>query len=189
LATAGFGVIDLSADRRSMKMVGSGDFSSPAGQPLAERLLALANWLQGILAQYHPDIVAVEEMFFALNARTAVQMAHGRGALLLTVAQAGLPVCEYSALSIKQSVTGYGRATKEQVASMVVRALQLEQPPSSDHATDALAMALCHASSIRHPTVARAVAARAAAMGDNTRKRGKAAWRAWTPPESKVKKR
>lgn len=181
LATGGFGVVDQVMPGRVLECVACGEFKSKPDVALPERLARLAAWLREALDAHQPHAVAVEEMFFALNVRTAVQMAHGRGVVLLVAAERGLPVHEYSALSIKQSVAGYGRATKEQVQAMVMRSLKLAAAPSSDHASDALAVALCHAASRRHPAMAQLIEARAESMGQNSRRRGRSAWRRFKP--------
>jgi len=186
LATAGFGVIEREG-RGRYRMIAHGDFTSKAGEPLAQRLKQLAVWVRAAIEEHQPDEFAVEEMFFALNVKTAVQMAHARGVCLAVAAEADLPVAEYSALSIKQSVAGYGRADKDQVAKMVIRSLNLtdEQIPDTSHATDGLAVALCHAASKVHPSMAKLAQARASVVGKGSRRRSKASWRNFKPPEKK----
>jgi len=107
----------------------------------------------GLLDEYHPDETAVEELFFSANARTAIVVGEARGVLLLTLAQAGLDVSEYTPLQIKQAITGYGRADKEQVQQMVRLLLRLEDIPRPDDAADALAVAICHHHSARLTTL------------------------------------
>lgn len=100
--------------------------------------------LTGIIKQYQPEQFAVEELFFNKNARTALAVGHARGVAMLAAASAGLPVFEYTPLQVKQAVTGYGRAAKEQVQYMVKTILSLTQAPSPDDVADALAVAICH---------------------------------------------
>jgi len=97
-----------------------------------------------LLRQYRPDTVAVEDLFFAVNAKSALKLGQTRGVVLLAAANENKPIGEYSPLEVKQSVAGYGRAAKEQVQGMVVRLLALEKPPQPLDASDALAIAICH---------------------------------------------
>jgi crossover junction endodeoxyribonuclease RuvC len=111
---------------------------------LPGKLQTIYTALQACLASYHPDILAVEELFFAKNVRSAVTLAHARGIALLAAAVAGLEVIAYSPLEIKQAVVGYGRADKRQVQAMVQVLLKLRGPIPAEDAADALAIALCH---------------------------------------------
>lgn len=101
-----------------------------------------------LLESYHPAEASVEELFFARNARTALSVGHARGVILLALADAGLPIYEYTPLQVKQAITGYGRAGKEQMQEMVRLLLQLETIPKPDDAADALAAAICHLHSL-----------------------------------------
>jgi crossover junction endodeoxyribonuclease RuvC len=111
---------------------------------MAQRLIDLHQKLGELIGQFHPDAAAVEDLFFATNARTAMSVGQARGVLLLTLAQAGLPVFEYTPLQVKQAVTGYGQADKNQVQQMVRMLLHLEELPRPDDAADALAVSICH---------------------------------------------
>jgi crossover junction endodeoxyribonuclease RuvC len=111
---------------------------------LADKLRAIYTALQACLDVHHPDILAVEELFFAKNVRSAVTLAHARGVVLLAAATVGLEVVTYSPLEIKQAVVGYGRADKRQVQAMVQVLLKIRGPIPSEDAADALAIALCH---------------------------------------------
>jgi crossover junction endodeoxyribonuclease RuvC len=111
---------------------------------LPDKLLTIYTALQTCLEAYHPDTLAVEELFFAKNVRTAVTLAHARGVALLAAAAVGLEVVAYSPLEIKQAVVGYGRADKRQVQAMVQVLLNLRGPMPAEDAADALAIALCH---------------------------------------------
>ncbi|MGB9605848.1 MAG: crossover junction endodeoxyribonuclease RuvC [Bryobacteraceae bacterium] len=139
----GYGVIE--SDGRRHRMIAAGVIRARAGEPLADRLRAIAAALRDIIAQYAPAAVAIEDVFCASNARTALRLAHVRGVALLSAAEAGLPVGEYSPLQVKMSVVGYGRARKEQVKMMVRSLLALEETLASEDAADALAVAICHA--------------------------------------------
>jgi len=127
--------------------VAYGVITTPAGWPLPRRLQHLYSELTALIKTYHPAEASVEELFFARNARTALAVGHARGVILLALADAGLPTFEYTPLQVKQAITGYGRASKEQMQEMVRLLLQLETIPQPDDAADALATAICHAHS------------------------------------------
>ena len=112
--------------------------------PLPDKLQTIYTALQAGMETHHPDILAVEELFFAKNVRSAVTLAHARGVTLLAAAAVGVEVVEYSPLEIKQAVVGYGRADKRQVQAMVQVLLNLRGPTPAEDAADALAIALCH---------------------------------------------
>jgi crossover junction endodeoxyribonuclease RuvC len=138
----GFGVVDT--DGRTHRFVTAGVIRTSAAAPFADRLARIHEGLAEALRLYQPEAVAVEEVFHAVNVKTALKLAHVRGIALLVAAQAGLPVGEYSALEVKSSVVGYGRAEKSQVQLMVASLLGLAEPPASEDASDALAVAICH---------------------------------------------
>jgi len=142
LATTGYGLAE--GDGQRLTPLAYGVVRTPAHQPLAERLVLLHDELSGLLAQYRPQVAAVEELFFENNARTAMQVGQARGVLLLTLAQAGIAVAEYTPMQIKQAITGYGGADKHQIQQMVTLLLGLEAIPTPDDAADALAIAVCH---------------------------------------------
>ena len=110
----------------------------------AERLAQVYAELMARIELYAPDVVAIEEVFFAANAKSALKLGQIRGVALLAAAMCGKPVAEYAPLSIKSAVVGYGLAAKEQVQFMVMRLLRLEAAPDSADAADALAIAICH---------------------------------------------
>lgn len=138
----GFGVVDT--DGRTHRFVSAGIIRTSTADAMAARLARIHDGLTEALQQFQPDVVAIEEVFHATNVKTALQLAHVRGIALLAAAQAGLPVGEYSPLEVKTSVVGYGRAEKHQVQSMVASLLSLPERASED-ASDALAVAICHA--------------------------------------------
>lgn len=109
---------------------------------LSARLLSIWENLNSIIAKHNPEVVAVEELFFAKNAKSAIDVGHGRGICLLAAASHGLPVEEVTPLQVKSSVVGYGNATKEQVGTMVQRILGLQKIPRPDDTCDALAIAI-----------------------------------------------
>jgi crossover junction endodeoxyribonuclease RuvC len=138
----GYGVIET--EGRASRVVASGVILASARLSFPERLKKIADGLSRIIEVYAPDTVAVEEVFYSVNVKSALKLGHVRGVALLKAAEAGLPIHEYSPLQIKSSVVGYGRAEKSQVQHMVKVLLQLDDIPPED-AADALAVALCHA--------------------------------------------
>lgn len=144
-AIVGFGVLD--ADRGKQRLISHGVISTPAGLPFPTRLIDIERDLTEILDQFKPDCVAVEELFFNTNVKTALNVAQARGVILLTIEKHGIPIYEYTPLQVKQSVAGYGRADKNQVMQMTKRLLGLSSIPRPDDAADAIAIALCHARS------------------------------------------
>jgi len=141
-AITGYGLVR--GEGEALVLVEYGTVTTPAGEPLAARLVMLYRGLLELITQHRPDAVAVEELFFAQNTRTALAVGQARGVVLLAAANAGLPVHEYTPLQVKQALTGYGRAAKAQVQQMVRWLLHLEQSPQPDDAADALAVAICH---------------------------------------------
>jgi crossover junction endodeoxyribonuclease RuvC len=147
----GYGFIE--SDGRRHVLVDAGVIRTKASESLDLRLVFIARELRRVLAAHSPEAVAVEEVFHAVNAKSALKLAHVRGVALLLAAEAGLPVSEYSPLSVKMSVTGYGRAEKQQV-QMMVQSLLVNHSAvyESFDAWDALAVAICHATRCVWPT-------------------------------------
>jgi len=142
-ARTGYGVID--SDGRVHRMVASGVISTSAKSPFEKRLLEIATELRRLIGEHLPEMAAVEGVFYSANVKTALKLAHVRGVALLAIAEAGLELAEYSALEVKTSVVGYGRAEKCQVQMMVQSLLRLPETIESEDASDALAVAICHA--------------------------------------------
>ena len=126
-------------------MVASGVIRTSPKWPFERRLLEIGGGLRGLLREFAPEFAAVEEVFHAANTKTALKLAHVRGVALLAIAEAGVEVAEYSPLEVKISVVGYGRAEKGQVQVMVRSLLHLPEVVASEDASDALAIAICHA--------------------------------------------
>lgn len=145
IATLGFGIVDRCRGKESY--LNCGVITTPADLCLSERLLQIYDDLNRLIEAFRPDAVAIEELFFNTNAKTAISVAQGRGVAVLAFRQASLPVYEYTPLQVKQAVVGYGRAEKKQVMEMVRRLLSLKAYPKPDDAADALAIALCHSRS------------------------------------------
>lgn len=140
-AITGFGVIDHSS---VTTMVDAGVIRTPAKQDLYLRLQTIYQELGDLLEEYQPDVVAIEELYFAANVKTAISVSHSRGVAMLCAAQHGAHISEYTPLEIKQALTGYGRAEKQQIQEMVRIVLGLSSLPKPDDAADALAVAICH---------------------------------------------
>ena len=142
----GFGVVETCDAGREPRMIcaAMGGIRLPKSESTAERLDHVFRELSAQLEQWRPDVVAIEEVFYSVNAKSALKLGQVRGVALLAAAQQGLPVAEYAPLRIKSSVVGYGLAKKEQVQFMVARLLGLADPPQPADAADALAIAICH---------------------------------------------
>lgn len=139
----GWGVI--SSDGRKHRVLAHGVIRTSAKDPLENRLREIAGALRLILAEHQPEAAAVEEVFYSQNVRTALKLAHVRGVALLAIAEARVALGEYSPLEVKNSVVGYGRAEKHQVGRMVRVLTGLEQEMETEDVSDAIAVAICHA--------------------------------------------
>lgn len=146
-AITGWGIVEGDGD--DLKMVAGGVIITAAGTPLPERLQIIYRELTEIIHQWQPELAAIEELFFGKNAKTALVVGHGRGAAMLALANANLPITEYKPLEVKQAVTGHGGADKKQIQQMVKLLLSLDDVPRPDDAADALAIAICHLHSAR----------------------------------------
>lgn len=146
-ATTGYGVVD--SDKGKIKEVAYGCVLTKSTQSLENRLITIFDELTKVIKKFKPEMVAVEELFFASNTKTAISVGHARGVILLACSKAKVPVYEYTPLQIKQAVCGYGRADKQQIQKMVKALLNLEEIPKPDDAADGLAIAICHANSHR----------------------------------------
>ncbi len=144
----GFGVID--AHGATTKLVTAGVITTPAHTPLAERLTDIYDGLTAIIGETKPHVMAIEKLFFAQNVTTAMSVAHARGVAMLAGQQAQLTIEEYTPLQIKQTMTGYGRATKKQMQEMVRVQLKLKEAPKPDDCADALAAAIMSAFTQRY---------------------------------------
>ncbi|HBT82751.1 MAG TPA: crossover junction endodeoxyribonuclease RuvC [Desulfuromonas sp.] len=140
----GYGIIEQRGNR--LIHIDNGALSTRSGDDLAPRLKVIYDGLCRAIDTYRPEVVAVERIFLAHNVLSALKLGHARGAALLAAANAGLPVCEYTALQVKSAVVGYGRAAKPQVQQMIKTLLGLPEIARED-ASDALAVAVCHAHS------------------------------------------
>ena len=143
----GWGVID--SDGRRHSVVGHGVIKTKAAHPLELRLQTIARGLRSVLEEHKPEAAAVEGLFYSLNVKTALKLAHVRGVALLAIAEAGVTFGEYSPLEVKSSLVGYGRAEKSQVQLMVRNLTGVKGVFETEDASDALAVAICHATSQR----------------------------------------
>jgi len=142
-ATTGFGVIQVEEDETTL--LDYGCIETPKNEQLAERLNQISKDLEELIRMWKPDNIAIEELFFSKNVKTAMHVAHARGAIMQKLSQEGYQIYEYKPQQIKESVCGYGKAEKKQVQKMVQMILTMDVLPKPDDAADALATALCHA--------------------------------------------
>ena len=142
-AITGYGVV--SYEKNHFTVLDYGAITTKAHTPFEQRLLTLHQQMDALMERFHPDVMAIEELFFERNTTTAIGTAQARGVEILAAAEANVPVFEYTPMQIKQAVTGYGRADKNQVSTMVKMILNLEKVPKPDDVTDALAIAICQA--------------------------------------------
>ena len=142
-ATTGYGLVRLEPDG-NLLAVKYGVITTPKNTPAAKRLVMLYEQMSELLSEHKPETAAVEKLFFQRNVTTAISVGQARGVMLLSLAQAGLDVFEYTPNEVKQAVAGYGSAGKRQVQEMVRVLLSLDEIPKPDDAADALAVAICH---------------------------------------------
>jgi crossover junction endodeoxyribonuclease RuvC len=142
----GYGVVESDELSRNPRLVccAFGAIRLPKQKTMPQRLKQVFDELNGAIELWRPDVVAVEEVFYSVNAKSALKLGQVRGVAMLAISTAGLTLAEYAPLKIKSSVVGYGLASKEQVQFMVARLLGLDEPPSPPDAADALAIAICH---------------------------------------------
>ena len=123
VATVGFGVIEAQAGRQQMIQYGA--ITTPAGQPLAARLVQIAQDMETLITQFQPDEMSIEELFFSKNITTGIAVAHGRGVLLCAAERCGIPLFEYTPGQVKMAVTGYGKAEKRQGMDMTLSLIHI----------------------------------------------------------------
>jgi crossover junction endodeoxyribonuclease RuvC len=140
-ALLGFGVIQSNGES---ELVDYGVIETTSSSTMPDRLNFLYDSVRNLIEQFRPDVLAIEQLFFARNVTTAISVGQARGVVLLAAAQAGVAVVEYSPSEVKHAVVGYGKADKSQMQEMVRIILNLAETPRPDDAADALAIALCH---------------------------------------------
>lgn len=147
-ATTGYGVVKVKSEKRkaksSLRCLAYGLIKTDPALPPAERLKKINNELNKIIKKHRPDILAVENIYFFKNLKTAMPVSQAKGVILLTAAKKNIPVYEFTPLQVKMAVVGYGRAEKEQIQKMVKILLNLKEIPRPDDAADALAIALTY---------------------------------------------
>ena len=153
----GYGCIDTDGSRH--RLVACGAIAAPAAAAFPDKLLAIYRGLSQLLRTHRPDCVVVENVFHAMNVRSALKLGHARGVALLSAVEGGYPLVEYTPAEIKLAVVGYGRAEKHQVGEMVRLLLGLDEVPEPHDASDALAVAICHVHCSSGPARAAAAAA------------------------------
>ena len=141
-ALCGYGIVRANGD--DYELVTCGAISTPPKTPLDQRLVKIHADLVDLIREYKPDEAGVEKLFFARNITTAISVGHARGVAMLAIAQAKIPISEYTPNEIKQAVSGYGGADKQQMQQMVRMLLRLDEAPKPDDAADAVAIAICH---------------------------------------------
>jgi crossover junction endodeoxyribonuclease RuvC len=147
LADSGYGIVE--EDGGTLRAVRHGCISTSKETPFPERLRSIYDEFSRVLEETRPDACALEALYFAKNAKSAFQVGHARGVFILGASLAGLPVFEYTPIQIKKALVGAGRAEKQQVQYMTKVILRLDEIPRPDHASDALAAAICHLNSSR----------------------------------------
>lgn len=167
----GYGCIDADGDR--CRLVVCGAITASGLIPFPDKLTRIYDDLAHLLTGHRPECVAIEDVFHARNARSALKLGHARGVAMLAASKAGLTVAEYAPTEIKQAVVGYGRADKKQVQQMIKLLLGLDEAPHPFDVSDALAVAVCHAHNLSSPLVR----ARPVGRGSSTRN-----WRQFDPP-------
>ena len=142
LAIVGWGIIE--SQRGNIRPIAYGAITTPAHTDVEARLLMIKRDIKTLIEKYHPDEMAIEELFFNTNQTTAIAVAEARGVILCTAHELGVKISEYTPLQVKQAVVGYGKAEKRQVIAMVTSLLKLSKPPKPDDTADAIAIAICH---------------------------------------------
>jgi crossover junction endodeoxyribonuclease RuvC len=175
----GYGCVDSDGARH--RLIAAGAIRTPALAAFPEKLLVIHTSLAALLRECRPDCVAIENVFHAVNARSALKLGHARGVAMLSAVEAGLPVVEYTPAEVKRAVVGYGRAEKHQVGEMVKLLLGLAAAPTPHDAADALAVAICHAHSLASTSLATGPASVASRV---SRGRAATSWRHYRPARS-----
>ena len=176
----GYGCVET--DGRRHVLVTCGAIAAAPGDGLPQRLSRIYRELTRLLAASRPDCVAIENLFHAVNARSALKLGHARGVAMLAAVEAGCEVVEYTPAEVKRAVVGYGRAEKPQVQMMVKLLLGLAAPPSPHDAADALAVAICHLHSVPTGGLKARLEADAKADAGPRRARTPRSWRQYRPP-------
>ncbi len=148
-AITGYGVVGETA-AGNFELLACGVIRTKAGEKMHLRLLEIFQDMKALIAEFHPTEMAVEKLFFGRNVTTAITVGQARGTVLLAGAEYGLDIAEYTPAEVKQAITGYGSADKQQIQEMVQRVLNLPHPPHPDDAADGVAIAICHLQRTRY---------------------------------------
>jgi crossover junction endodeoxyribonuclease RuvC len=165
LSRCGYGLVARGEGDSALTARAAGVIETDPGGNLPDRLLILHTELRALVAEFSPDVVAVERVFFQVNVKTAMSVGQASGLALVAAAEAGCEVAQYTSNEVKQALVGYGAATKDQVQRMVANVLRLAEPPSPPDAADALALAVCHLTTV---PLRRAMGAALAREGSST---------------------
>ena len=178
----GYGCVET--DGRCHQLIACGAITASAGDPFPQRLARIHRELAALLASHRPECVAVESLFHAVNARSALKLGHARGVAILAAVEAGCDVVEYTPAEIKRAVVGYGRAEKQQVQQMIKLLLGLSKAPTPHDASDALAVAICHLHSrpLLGKAGLKAALYRGVAEASQVGPRKARSWRQYRPP-------
>ena len=152
LALTGWGVV-ASSDKNALSLISYGCIKTTPKQPVCERLKIINHTIRELIQGYKPRLMAIEELFFAKEARTVASVGQARGAILMAAVDEELPVFEYNPRNVKIALTGYGSADKSQMQNMVKKILMLKEIPKPDDAADALAIAMCHINTSKFNTL------------------------------------
>lgn len=171
----GYGCVEAMGSRH--RLIVSGAICTASASSFPDKLLQIHTGLAAVIAECRPDCVAIENLFYATNARSALKLGHARGVAMLAAVEAGLPVAEYTPAEIKRAVVGYGRAEKPQVQQMIKLLLGLPEIPTPHDAADALAVAICH-SHVLAPGTARET------LAPPPRAKSAGSWRSYRPARS-----
>ena len=178
----GYGCVET--DGRCHQLIACGAITATAGDPFPQRLARIHRELAALLAAHRPECVAVESLFHAVNARSALKLGHARGVAILAAVEAGCDVVEYTPAEVKRAVVGYGRAEKHQVQQMIKLLLGLAKVPTPHDASDALAVAICHLHSRPRAGLKTGPSVRPDVVGDDVHvgPRKPRSWRQYRPP-------
>jgi crossover junction endodeoxyribonuclease RuvC len=146
-AIVGYCILDVKSSSRDdeYELISSGSIQTDKKQDQSQRLLEIHNDLSWLIKEYNPDVAAVEQIFFFKNAKTIIPVCEARGVIIMTLRQNNISAYEYTPMVVKQTITGYGRADKDEIKQMIKSILNAESVPKLDDTTDAIAIALCHA--------------------------------------------
>ena len=176
----GYGCVET--DGRCHRLVACGAISAPAADAFPQRLARIHRELSALFRTCRPDSVAIENLFYSTNVRSALKLGHARGVAMLAAVEAGCPVVEYTPAEIKRAVVGYGRAEKHQVQHMIKLLLGLDEPPSPHDAADALAVAICHLHMMPPSRLKPAPTSQDVGAGLSRLKSKPKSWRQYRPP-------